>query len=66
MTLANAILNVAVALVFGAISGFILAVIFRPWYDRKAEELENLTAEEAQAFADVFGKIAQRLKTPGK
>ena len=49
-----------------AVAGFATAVIFRPWYDRKAEGLENLTAEEAQAFADVFSTIAKRLKTPGK
>lgn len=59
------VLNLIIGAVSG-VAGFVLAVIFRPWYDHKAEELGNLTAEEAQAFADVFGKITQRLKTPGK
>lgn len=35
-------------------------------YDKAAESVENLTAEEAQALSDIFGKIAQRLKAPGK
>lgn len=33
---------------------------------RLFQDLSNLTAEEAQAFADVFSNIAKRLKTPGK
>ena len=60
------LLGIVLVVIGGLVSGFALAVIFRPWYDRKAEELENLTAEEAQAFADVFSNIAKRLKTPGK
>ena len=62
----NPILSHAIAALAGAVVAFTLEYIYDHVIAHAAEELENLTAEEAQAFADVFSNIAKRLKTPGK
>ena len=62
----NPILSHAIGVLAGAVSAFMLEYVYNHVIAHAAEELGNLTAEEAQAFADVFSKIAKRLKTPGK
>lgn len=62
MTLAHAIIGMAVSAVIGGV----LAIIFKPGYDAEAEKLEIYAAQRAQALADKFQKIANELRAPGK
>ena len=49
-----------------ALVGAVLTIVFRPSYDRLAERIEHMTAEEAQSIADHFSALAKELKAPGK